>query len=309
MHRIRQSFALSLVLLLLALSVWSIYHELKEYRIQDIWQSLATISTDRKLSAIALTGVGYLLMTGYDMLAFHHIRRPLARAKIMLTSFLSYAIGNTVGFTALSGTAIRYRFYSRWGVPPLDIAQVIVLTHLCFWLGIFAIGGTVFLIDPLTIPTLLKLPFRSIHPIGIIFLLIVALYFLISVWLDKPLRIGRETIRLPPLKLSLVVIGLTALDWAFASGVLYLLLPTNFPLSYLSFVGIYILALISGVISSVPGGLGVFETVILLLRPSSVAALPILAALFAYRAIYYFLPLIAAVGLLIAHEIKHRRSV
>jgi uncharacterized membrane protein YbhN (UPF0104 family) len=203
-----------------------------------------------------------------------------------------------------SGTAIRYRFYSGWGVSPVQIAKIIAFTHLSFWLGMFAIGGVVFLIDPLTLPTLLKLPFKSVHPLGIIFLVIVGLYLLASLWYRKPLRIRGEELALPSTRLSLTIVAVAALDWGLAAAVLYRLLPSTMALSYPAFFGIFVLALTAGIISTVPGGLGVFETIILLLRPPSMSAPAMLGALLAYRSIYYFLPLIVAIGLWLARELR-----
>ncbi|MBE9168636.1 UPF0104 family protein [Pleurocapsales cyanobacterium LEGE 06147] len=306
MHRLRQIAPVLLILLLLSLCIWSITQELQEYSLEEIEQNLAHIPRNRKLEAIALTVLGYLTITGYDFLGFRYIRRSLAPAKIIFTSFLSYAIGNTIGFTLFSGTAIRYRFYSRWGVSSVQIAKIIAFTHLSFWLGMFGIGGVVFLIDPLTLPTLLDLPFKSVHPLGILFLSIVGLYLLASLWYRKPLRIKQEELALPSTRLSMNILAVASLDWGLAAAVLYRLLPSTMPLSYPSFFGIYVLALTAGIISTVPGGLGVFETVILLLRPPSVPAPAILGTLLAYRGIYYFLPLIVAILLWLVRELQRK---
>ncbi|MEA5536329.1 hypothetical protein [Crocosphaera sp. XPORK-15E] len=296
-----------LALLLFVASIIMITHELKAHSLQSIWQYLSTISKSHKIAAIALTGFGYLVMTGYDLLGFRYINQSLAPAKIALTAFISYAVGNTIGFTAFSGTAIRYRFYGTWGVSKLKIAQLIIFTHLTFWLGLFAVSGVVFLVDPLSLPAILHLPFESAHPIGIIFLIFVSIYFLISVFGKGSLKIGSELIKFPTPKISLASISVAALDWGLASAVLYLLLPVGHGLSFSGFFGIYILGLTAGLISSVPGGLGVFETVILLLIPATVSNADVLGALIAYRAIYYFLPLIVALILFMVREIQQHR--
>lgn len=307
MRRIRQLLPILFIILMLTLAAQSIRRELQEYSLQDVWQSVTVIPKSRLLSAFTLTGLGYLSITAYDLLGFRYIRQSLSPLKIGFTAFLSYAIGNTVGFTLLSGTAIRYRFYSPWGVSPVNIAKVIAFTHLSFWLGMFCIGGFVFLAEPQSIPQLLNLPLHSTLPVGIAFLLIVGLYLLLSLWVRKPLRIRGEEFILPSVPLSIGLIAVTIVDWTMASGVLYSLLP-GLSLSYLKFFGLYVLAMVAGVVSTVPGGLGVFETVILLLRPDSTPASEVLGALLAFRCIYFFLPLLVAIGLMLIFEIRRHRS-
>ena len=306
-RRFIQILPIIFALVLFALSIKIITTELKAYSLQSIVQYLATIPRTHKLGTLLLTGLGYLTMTGYDLLGFRYIGERLAPVKIMLTAFISYAVGNTIGFTAFSGTAIRYRFYGTWGISKLKIAQLTIFTHLTFWVGLFGVSGVVFLIDPLSLPKILDLPFQSAHPIGIIFLIFVSIYFTVSVFWKHSLKIGSESIKFPSPKISLASISLAALDWGLASGVLYLLLPINKGLSFPGFFGIYILALTAGLISTVPGGLGVFETVVLLLIPSAISSSEALSALIAYRVVYYFLPLSVALLLLIIQEVRHHR--
>ncbi|WP_339379171.1 lysylphosphatidylglycerol synthase domain-containing protein [aff. Roholtiella sp. LEGE 12411] len=162
-----------------------------------------------------------------------------------------------------------------------------------------------FITNPLQFPTQLHLPFATARPIGVIFLLLVITYLLGSIFLKQPLLIRGQRFLFPSFKISLAQIAVSSLDWIFAAAVLYTLLPTNTPLSYLDFLGIYLLAMFAGVVSNVPGGLGVFETVILLILSSKVSAAAILGSMLAYRGVYYFLPLLLAVGLLGFYEIRY----
>ena len=56
-------------------------------------------------SRSAHAAVNYTALTGYDLLAFAYIGKALPRARIVLTSFLAYAISNNVGFAMLSGAS------------------------------------------------------------------------------------------------------------------------------------------------------------------------------------------------------------
>jgi glycosyltransferase 2 family protein len=310
MEKVRRYAPIALSMLLFSLAVWAISEEFKHYTFGDLLASFGAIPTVDKVVAIMLTALGYLSMSGYDWLGFRYIDRPLSLGIILRTSFISYAMGNTIGFTLFSGTAIRYRFYAPAGVGNLDLAKVITFTHFSFWLGMLALSGVSFLVDPLAIPDLLKLPFHTARPLGVIFLAIVFLYFVLT-WVQKrPIRIAGEEFSLPSRRISIALILVTAIDWALAAGVLYCLLPDSYAVSYFGFFGLYIFAMIAGVISGVPGGIGVFEFIMLTLRPETVTQPDLLGSLIAYRGIYYFLPLIVAFIVLLGYEMgkKGRKS-
>ncbi|MEH2184902.1 MAG: lysylphosphatidylglycerol synthase domain-containing protein [Nostoc sp.] len=306
LEKLRLNFSTLFGLLLLVLSLWAIASELRAYNYRDILNSLAAIPKSRLSWAIWLTALGYLVMIWYDILGFNYINRSLSWNKIAFTNFISSAFSNTIGFALLTGSAIRYRFYANWGVSAVAIAQVIAFANFTFWLGMFAVAGLLFLINPLEIPTQLHLPFATVRPIGVIFLLLVAVYLLGSILLKQPLIIRGHEFRFPSFKISLAQIAISSFDWILAAAVLYALLPSNISLSYLDFLGIYLLAMFAGVVSNVPGGLGVFETIILLILSSKVSAAAVLGSMLAYRGIYYFLPLLVATGLLGIYEIRFR---
>lgn len=220
-------------LLLFAFSLWTINNELRQHNPSDVLRSLAAIPSNRLLMAIGCSIGGYLALTSYDFLSFSYIRCSLPPSAVIFTAFISHAISNSVGFALLTGAAIRYRLYSNCGVSVGAIAQVIAFDNLSFWLGLFAVSGIIFLHEPLTIPTLLNLPFVSVHPIGVIFLLVVGAYLLGSYFYHQPLRIRGQTFSFPSFRLSLKQIGISLVDWGLAIAVLYLLLPPSIPLSYL----------------------------------------------------------------------------
>ncbi|MDZ8068428.1 MAG: lysylphosphatidylglycerol synthase domain-containing protein [Nostoc sp. DedQUE08] len=308
LKKLQLNFSSLFGLLLLVLSLLAIANELREYNYRDILNSLAAIPKSRVSWAIWLTALGYLVMIGYDILGFNYINRSLSWNKIAFTNFISSAFSNAIGFALLTGSAIRYRFYASWGVPAVAIAQVIAFANFTFWLGMFAVAGLLFVINPLKIPTQLHLPFATVRPIGVIFLLLVAVYLLGSIFIKQPLIIRRHEFRFPSLKISLAQIAISSFDWILAAAVLYALLPSNISLSYLDFLGIYLLAMFAGVVSNVPGGLGVFETIILLILSSKVSAAAVLGSMLAYRGVYYFLPLLVAAGLLGIYEIRFRKG-
>lgn len=306
-QRLSQAIPVIIGLSLFGLSIWTISQQFRHYHPRQVLENLQAIPQQSVLMATGLTLLNYIMLTGYDTLAVRLVGSSLAYRQTALVAVISYAISNSVGFALLSGSAIRYRFYARWGLSKVTIAQIIAFCNLSFWIGLFAVGGVLFLVNPPYVPDLLNLPFDSIHSLGILFLACVLGYLGWSaVNTKRRLRIGRWELPHVPLKLALRQIVLTAADWALATGVLYLLLPASIPVSYASFFGIYMLAQLAGIVSNVPGGLGVFETVILLILSPPVGSADLLGALLAYRSIYYFLPLISAVLLFSLYESKQK---
>ncbi len=306
--RLLHSFGLIFSLSLFGVAIFVINIELKEYSLQDILRYLNEIPAFSLFLALLLTILNYIILTGYDLLASWYIRHPLKYSRIAIASFISYSISNNMGVLILSGAPIRYRLYSAWGLSAVDIAKVVVFCSLSLWMGFFTLGGLIFLIEPFDIPTSLSSRFTSVREIGLIFLLMPVGYLLTGILRKRPLKIRRWEVPLVPLRLSFFQLILSSLDWALLGSVLYVLLPPHTGLSYPGFMGIFMFAQFFGMISNVPGGLGVFESVIIILLSPSIHPSALLGSLLAYRAIYYILPLMASVIVLGIFEILQRKG-
>lgn len=293
---------------LFGLAIRVIAHEFHKYSFSDIVGRITAIHPLNLLLAVAITILNYGVLTGYDTLATRFVRHPLPYPKTALVGIISYAISNNVGLALLSSSAIRYRFYAPWGLTALKIAQIITFCNLSFWVGLFMVGGLVFATAPLSIPSLLHLPFATAQPLSLIFLAVIAAYLLLSSLSRRTMMIKGWVLPHLPLPLSLAQIMVASCDWALAAAVLYVLLPSLPEMNYVLLLGSYLLAQLAGVTSNVPGGLGVFETVLLSLLSPAIASDQLLGVLLVYRSIYYFLPLGTGVGLLLLYELKQRRD-
>ncbi|MFZ0240851.1 MAG: bifunctional lysylphosphatidylglycerol flippase/synthetase MprF [Desulfobacterales bacterium] len=297
-----------LSLILFAAAIWLLHHELKTYHLKDILHAFESIPGPYRWAAAGLTLLSYAVMTGYDVLAMRYIRHPLPYSKIGLASFIGYAFSNNIGMSMIAGASIRYRLYSSWGLSTLQITQVVAFCTLTLWLGFFTLGGVVFLIEPLRIPDSVHLPMASLRAIGIVMLAIV-LGFGIATYVNKTaLKIRRWEIHLPSLRIFVCQLIIAALDWMLASLVLFVLLAPGAAISYPRFLAVFLVAQLLGLVSQVPGGLGVFETVILVLLSGRLPANQIFGALLGYRALYYWLPLVVAALLLGMQEILPNRE-
>ena len=293
--------------ILLTFCLWILNQELSKYNANDIINSLLSIESRQILLAICLTTIGYLVISCYDLIAFQHFNLLLDKRKIFFTTFIVYAISNFTGFTLLIGGGIRYRFYSRWKISAKNIAKITALGNLTFWLGLLAISSITCLINTLPISHFIQLNLVAIRPFGCILITILFLY-LYCCQQQKYIKIKGIKYYFPSLITSLSQILVFALDWALAAAVLYVLFPIDSNLEYVTFYSIFLLAMTTSIISNVPGGIGVFETVILLLLPKTIYTPDALNSFLAYRTIRHFLPLSLGIFFVSIFELSHKNK-
>ena len=257
-------------------------------------------------AAVVLTILNYATLTGYDLLAFAYIRKPLPRRQIALVSFLAYAIANNVGFAMLSGGSVRYRFYTRWGVTAEELSRIVFSYSVTFWLGLCALGGLSLLISP--VPDFPGAPRAlALQVAGAVLILVVPAYIFATLVRRQPLRLGGFELPLPAVSIALAQVVISAADWALAGAVLYVLLPPP-SVPFFTFLSLFLIAILLGMVSHVPGGVGVFEGLMVLLLKPYLASAQLLPALVVFRAVYYLLPLAVALAGLAVDEVWQRRA-
>jgi uncharacterized membrane protein YbhN (UPF0104 family) len=132
--------------------------------------------------------------------------------------------------------------------------------------------------------------------LGVIGLCKDAGYVLLILLRKKPVRLGGWAVNLPTPAMTVLQLVVGLADVFLVSSVLYLLLPESVGLTYLAFLGAYLASILAGVLSHVPAGLGVLESMLLLLLPD-VPPEQLLAAVLMYRVIYEFIPVLFALAL------------
>ena len=298
----------AIVVVLFLVAAWVLHHALGGQRYHEVVAQIKGLPPQRILLALLLTALSYFALTGYDSLAFRYIRHPLPYPKIAVAAFIGYAFSNNIGNTMITGTSVRYRLYSAWGLSTVEIAKVVSFCMVTFWLGVFATSGCVLTLDPARIIPWLHWPPWVMRLVGLILLGVVGFYLVWSILRKHPLMIRDWEFPVPPFWLSLCQIVVTCVDLVLAGTVLYVLLPADPELSYPAFVSIYMVAVVLGLVSHVPGGLGVFEGVFLHLMPAGMAPPTVIGCLLVYRGVYYLLPLGVAALLLGVHELVLRKE-
>jgi uncharacterized membrane protein YbhN (UPF0104 family) len=121
-------------------------------------------------------------------------------------------------------------------------------------------------------------------------------------WDRKAHHGGERELRFPSGAMALGQMALGAAEMAAAIGALYVLMPASQTGSFGEFSMLYIGAVLLGIASHAPGGVGVFEATMLALSSGRNRA-AILAALLLYRALYNFAPFVMASLAFAAEEI------
>lgn len=283
---------------------WVLSEKLGDLQFEQIMARLhATAWSDVGLSLLC-TAAAYLVLTVYDTTAFAYIKRPMRFLRVMYVSFIAYAFSHMLGFGAVSGGSVRFRFYARWGVSAYDIATVLIFGGMAYVLGIIAVAGFIVFINADDLARAVDAPIWASHMAGGAAVIVGSSYLIWSI-IGKPSFVLKGRRFYPPsIKIGLTQIASACLEWGFASAALFFLLPHDLGVTYWGFIGIYVIGYIAGMMSQAPGGIGVFEAALLLLLPETAPKDAVLAALLVYRALYFLLPFMIALAMMGASEAR-----
>lgn len=285
---------LLLTILLFAAALWLLHSLLAQYHYAEIARSLTVVRPWTLALSAGATVLGYLALIGHDYVAFRIVGCPLPLRTMLLPSFVSFAVSNSAPASVLTAGGVRYRMYARLGLTPGQAAGIAGVNVVTYVLGLLALAGISLLVrpgTPLGAPAWLALSGRTL---GAVLVLVAAAYLAATLAHRRPLRLFGRELRFPSPGLAWAQLGLSAADWVLSSGALYVLLADVGRLPYLVFLTRFLVAAVVTLIAPVPGGLGVFEAVVLYLTSSGAPAARVLAALLVYRVVYYLVPLVAA---------------
>jgi uncharacterized membrane protein YbhN (UPF0104 family) len=310
--RWRHIIGIVLSVLLFAGAVLVLRAELRQQSVHEILDELRGFKRIRLAMALGATVLGYLAFAGYDAVSLAYLNRRLPLHYIAYAAFLGYAFANSLPFSVVTGGAVRYRLYSDWGIGREQAARVVTLNTVTYVVGLLAAAGVAFAIQPVQLPGFMHLPVQTVRPLGFACLILVAAYLAWSTRTDGPLQIWRWELPRPTLRRALVQIGVSSADWIFSGLALYALLPGRVPFHV--FFAVFLLGQIAALVAQVPGGLGVFEAVMLWSLTPAIRPPTMLIALAGYRIVYFLLPLLLAATVWGIHEARrwhrgHRRAV
>lgn len=300
-RRYKGPLGLIALLAVVALGFVALHHLIREIHLRDVRTAFHAIAPIHIALSLGFAAMSYLALTFYDVIALRIIGRPLPWPTAALASFTSYTLSHNLGLSWLTGGSARYRIYTSAGLDGADVARVIAIASATFWMGVTVIAGVALLLHDGPLATGgFALGETNAHIAGAAVLALAAGLVLLCRFGPRTLSLFDWTVPMPPPRQALAQIGISAIDLAAASAALFVLVPGADPAMLPAFMLAYALALIAALVSHVPGGVGVFEAVIIAVLPADKASL--FAALILYRLIYYLLPLTLGIILLAVSE-------
>ncbi len=274
-----------------------------ELNYDDVVNAVRTTPAPALALAVFATALSYVALTGYDHSALRFVGAAVPYRIVAGTSFIAYALANTIGLGMLTGAAVRMRLYGAVGVEAGLVSRAIAFNAFMFFFGITVVGAAAVFWGAADIAPVMNLPAQGLRIIVGVTLGAALLFALLCRGGGERRLFGRFTLRVPTASMIAGQLVISALDIAAAGAVLWLLLPPG-AIGFSTFLGFYAIAMVLGIISHVPGGLGVFEAVMLALLGNHVLPESLAAALVLYRLIYYVLPLLTALALLVVSELR-----
>jgi uncharacterized membrane protein YbhN (UPF0104 family) len=292
--------------ILLVAAVWVLWREFHKLSFEAVKAAMAGWGVTAIVLTLVLSVVSFLLMGLIEWVGLRWTGARVPMGATQMGSFLANGIAHAIGANLLTSGAIRARFYERFGVSLTQAAGATLFSGLSFAVGLSALSGVGLLLASNADLARTAIPPAAARALGVALLALAGGYVVLCALRRKPLTGFGRSVTLPTARDAIAQLVLGVVDNGIAAAILWILLPTGGP-SYVTFIGAYAVACMTGLISSVPGGAGVFESAMAALLPN-VPPAALAAAFLGYRLSYYILPLILAALALTAETMRRRRD-
>ncbi len=292
------------LLLGVILAAYLLYNIFSSYSLDEIRQSIAAIPAARLVSAVVFCALSYLCLTGFDWLALRYVGKPLSYPKAAITSFTALSIGHNLGVAALSSGAVRYRYYTRWGLTTQEVAKVILFCGTTVALGLSALAGVIVLINPADVTKLLRVGYGDPWWLGVFCLLVPIVYLILSATVRSSLRLWKWRFEMPDIKIAIGQVAMGTLNFIFVAACLHQVVAGDTQASFVQSATAFVLANIAVLVTHVPGGLGVLEATVSVVLQGAAS----IGGLVAFRVIYFVLPLFVGLPVFAISELVIKKT-
>ncbi|WP_298461545.1 bifunctional lysylphosphatidylglycerol flippase/synthetase MprF [uncultured Cellulomonas sp.] len=305
---LRRALAPVLVTGVLAVAIGQLHRTLDGYRWSQLPGDVAGIGAPALALAVVATAVSYGAMTGYDALALRYVDHRLPYRRYAAASFVATAFGNSTGASAVVGAMLRARVYSAWQVPAFAITRIVAFNLVTLGLGFAALSAVGLLAAPGRAADALRIGPAAAVVVGAGLLAAVVGYVAWARRGGRALHWRDWRIDRPTRPLAVAQVLLSTAEVATMAAALWFLLPVGWDVPFVPFTAAFALATLLGLLSNVPGGIGVFEAALLVLLAGAIDPLVLAPALVAFRLVYYVLPLLLAAVVLVTLEARRGRD-
>ena len=281
------------------------------WRAREIdWRAVLGALRALPLTTIALGAVvaaaAHAAFISYDLLARRYTRHPVGMGRTAAIAGVCFAFNLNLG-ALVGGVALRYRLYSRFGLPASTITRIVGFSLLTNWIGYSALAGAAFASGLVELPDDVPISDAALRGLGVVLLLVVSTYVVACRW-SKRRRwsVRGHSIELPRARMAALQIAASITHWSLIATVLYVMLQGK--VGFVTVLGALMVSSVAGVITHIPAGLGVLEAVFVSLLSGAYPVNELLAALLAYRAVFYLGPLAIAAVAYIVLELAARRQ-
>lgn len=277
-HRLllKAGFALLLALIF----GWLLADRLADIPLSQTRSALLGVTPTQWVTAAFATISSFWAVGHYDGVIHRYLATGISPITARRAGATAIAVGQTLGLGVVTGAILRWRMLpgqSLWQAT--KITSLVAVFFLSGWAGVTAV-------------VLAVLPLAPYKPIAVGLLILLPVVILVCT-LHPRLRRWH----LPNMFVVSRLLALAAIDTLTAALALWVLCPPDLALPFATLLPAFLIAFGAGIVSGTPGGVGAFEIALLALLPQ-VPEAPLLAAVVAWRVVYFAAP--ALVGAAVA---------
>ena len=273
--------------------VWiAVEGRFEQFSMVELGARLADTSVWAVAAAFIFAAISLTAFSAYDVLAFRAVGVNAPLGAMMRSGAAATGLGQTLGFGLIVGGFTRWRMMRGHGATPGDAAKATALVTMGFFFGAVAVAAFAAVVAPRFFADALAVSVDMVRGTAL---------FVLSGTVAAMIVADRLGDRRQAAYLAKLA-ALAACDLVPAALALWVLLPEGVEIGYWAVLAAFVAAMALGLFSNAPGGVGVFEGVLLVALPF-VPLEALVASLLVFRAIYFGAPFLLALALLADQEL------
>ncbi|WP_371168776.1 phosphatidylglycerol lysyltransferase domain-containing protein [Aliiroseovarius sp. 2305UL8-7] len=241
--------------------------------------SLASVKAWQWVAAIVFTMISFWALGRYDCVVHRLIGTGISDQQAERAGITAIALSQTVGMGVISSALVRWRMLPEVSLTQATrISVIVTVSFLSAWAVITSLA-------------MLVIPLSPDWADWVAWAILLCAALIAAASITRPSRI--VALNLPPLRAMCAFLFLASIDMIAAGAALWVLMPAGLDIPLAPLLCAYMLALGAGLLSGTPGGMGSFELTLLATLATvspNMSQEPLLAAILAFRAVYYALP-------------------